>query len=202
MVFHGLDVRELQLGECDGPLGGDGGVEPASWSCERGGHGLPGAGAAQCRHDRRGGRRQHAGEPQWAGGEVDQPFGGDLKLVRLTGAVYRVGWRRVGFAAAQPREHVGGQNPVHGCVVGLGHHRQAPVVVGGAGAALDHPHLPQWSAAVQGLGGDATADFGQFTLPATGRQTDAFQMPLDVEVGVFQPHRVVQVEPAVCRFCP
>jgi hypothetical protein len=202
MVFHCPDVRQLQLSASDGPLGGDGGFEPASWGRERGGHGLPGARPAQCRHHRRGGRRQHAGQPQWAGGEIHQPIGGDLKLIRPTGAIYRVGWRGVWFAAAQPCQQISGQNSVHGGVVGLRHHRQVPAVVCGVGPALHHPHLPQWFAAVQGLGGDATADFGQFALPATRRQADAFQMPLDVEVGVLHPDRVVQIESAICQLCP
>jgi len=80
-------------------------------------------------------------------------------------------------------------------VVHLGHHRQPPAVVGvGAGDVLDHPHLPQRAAAVQLQRGDVPADLGQLDAAARARQPDPVHVPVDVEIRVLDPYRVVEVE--------
>ena len=80
----------------------------------------------------------------------------------------------------------------------LGHHGQPTTLLGiGARDTFDDPHLPQRPGAVQRQTRDMTADLRQLRSPARWRQTDAVQMPIHVEVVVFHPDRMIQIQRAV-----
>ncbi len=72
----------------------------------------------------------------------------------------------------------------------------------GARDAFDHPHLPQRPAAVQRQPGDVTADLGQFRAPTRRWQPDAVQMAIHVEVVVFHPDRMIEIQRAVGQLLP
>ena len=85
----------------------------------------------------------------------------------------------------------------HG-VVHLEHHRHRIL----AGAALDHPHLPQRAVAVQRQPGDVATDLGQLAPPSRRRHTDAVQMAPQLEILVVDPHRMIQVQLVVGELHP
>jgi len=82
-------------------------------------------------------------------------------------------------------------------VVHLRHHGDGTVL-----EAFDHPHLPQRPGAVEGNARDVAAQLGQFVAAAGGGECDAMAVPVDVEVGVLDPHGVVEVELRVLQLAP
>ena len=60
--------------------------------------------------------------------------------------------------------------------------------------ALDDVHLPQRAAPVERTAGDVTGDVGQLVVAAGRGGGDAPQVVVEVEVGVLDPHRVVEIE--------
>ena len=74
-------------------------------------------------------------------------------------------------------------------VVDLGDETEAVVL-----EALDHPRLPQGTGAVDRRRGDLPGQSGQLTAPAGRRAHHAVHVGVEVEVGVLDPHGVVEVE--------
>jgi hypothetical protein len=137
-------------------------------------------------------------EAQRPGRELDRTRQRDLEVAGAADAVDRIRGGSVRLGAAQLRHQVGAGHAVNAGVVHLRHHRQAAALLRvGARHALDHPHLPQWTGAVQRQRSDVSADLGQLSAPARWRQADPVQMPVHVKVVVVHPHRMVQIEGAV-----
>ena len=109
------------------------------------------------------------------------------RLLLLLGAE-RLGVR---LEAAQVRDQVGAGDAVHRGVVHLLEDRdQVATVV--AVVALDHPHLPQRAGAVERETGEVAGQLGELGVPARRRQCQPVHVPLDVELGVPHPDRVVE----------
>ena len=60
--------------------------------------------------------------------------------------------------------------------------------------ALDHPHLPQRAGAVERQAGEVAGQVGELGVPARRRQRQPVHVPLDVELVVADPDRVVEPE--------
>ena len=171
---------------------GDRAVEGGAGRGERRRHRRPLAGAADRlgeQLDRRGhqsGRRQRPGEG------ADHGPAEQLELTRVAAerALATESQRRlVGLEGAQVRDQVGARDAVDGGVVHLGEHGDLVVVV-----PLDHPHLPQRAGAVERLSGEVAAELDELGVPTGLRQGQTVDVPVDVEVLVLDPDRVVQLE--------
>ncbi len=97
--------------------------------------------------------------------------------------------RRVGLEAAQERDRVGAGDTVDGAVVHLGEDRDLARL-----EALDHHELPQRTRPVQRDAGHVAAQVGQLALTAGRGQRHPVHVPVDVEVVVVDPDRVVDAE--------
>src|SRR5581483_5956573 len=60
--------------------------------------------------------------------------------------------------------------------------------------ALDDVDLPERPAPVELPAGDVAGQLGQLVIATGGRRGDAPQVVVEVEVGILDPHRVVQIE--------
>ena len=74
-------------------------------------------------------------------------------------------------------------------MVDLGHHADVPML-----QALDHPQLPERAAAVELVAGDVGDQLAELPRAARSGHGDPSHVVVEVEVGVFDPHRVVQPE--------
>ena len=142
----------------------------------------------------------HVDQLQRPSGELHRAADRDLESAAAADTLDRIGSGRVGFGTAQLRHEVGTGHAVHTGVMHLRHDRQPATCVRvrvGARDVLDDPHLPQRATAIQWQRGDVTADLRQFLAAARRRKADAVQVPVDVEVFVLNPHRMVRIESAV-----
>ena len=136
---------------------------------------------------------------QRAGGEPDRAADRDLQVELASPMpVDRIRRRRVGLGGAQLRHQVGSGHAVDAGVVHLGHHRQPSAVVGVGAATFSITHISH-SGRLRSSGSDAMCPqiSASSRRPPGDGQADAVQMPVDVEVLVLHPHRVVEVEPVV-----
>ena len=77
-------------------------------------------------------------------------------------------------------------------------HDVHPVSFERAVGAFEHPHLPQRSTAINGQAAQRSAHLGEFSRPTGLPQCDAVHVTRDVEVGVANPGRMVEIEDS-CR---
>jgi len=73
---------------------------------------------------------------------------------------------------------------------------------GAVRGALDHPHLPEGDGAVHLLARDVAAQVGELLAAAGAGHRDPVHVPVDVELGVVDPDRVVEVQHGVVQFPP
>ena len=93
---------------------------------------------------------------------------------------------RVRLEAAQVGDRVRARDPVDGRVVHLGEHRDLAGL-----QALDHEELPQRPRAVQRDAGEVAAQVRQLAVTTRRGHRHPVHVPVDVEVVVDHPHRVV-----------
>ena len=97
------------------------------------------------------------------------------------------GFGRLYLEIEERGQELGARRAIHRRVVHLGDERDAVVL-----EALDDPDLPQRLAALELHARDVAHDVGQLAQRAGRRHADPFDVAVDVEVRVVDPHRVVQ----------
>ena len=95
----------------------------------------------------------------------------------------------VGGLVEHHREQLGPRRSVDGGVVDLGEDAEEPV-----GHPLDHIRLPERASAVERSSDDARHDLRQLVVASGRRHRRVADVEVEVEVGVLDPERVVQVE--------
>jgi len=95
----------------------------------------------------------------------------------------------LGNHVVERRHDLGAAGAVDRRVVHLGDHPD-PVVL----EALDHPDLPQRASTVERDRCDAGCEFGQLPTASGSWSVHAMNVEVDVEVGVLDPDRMVEVE--------
>src|SRR5690606_12831447 len=141
--------------------------------------------------DPRGQRCDRAGkDPQQVegpAGDVEGSGDRDGEIVRVAGTpLHRFGPGIGRVEAAQLRDECGTGDPVHPGVVHLRDDGDPAVV-----ETVDEPHLPQWPGAIQGLRGDVSAQLRELGPAARGGYADVVDVPVEVEVVVVDPDRMV-----------
>ena len=197
MVLDSLDVFEFDPGEGDGAPCGETAVQRRARRGERSGHSAAGLRALDDIAQRPDGTGQHRGDETLGSGyESRQTAQCHLQLAALGRQFGQKRHRRIGFLAAQLGKKFGVGNAVCCRMVHLEQHVQTMPVDGTVGA-LDHPHLPQRPTPLDRHTDERPAHFGQFLRTAGVPDGDAVNVPVDVEVGVGNPCRVVEIEARV-----
>ena len=195
VILDPLEVGERHLRVGDAPVRGDRLVERCSWSPEWGGHCLT---AQRSRHPLERhlrGLGQQSRETEWPSGDLESAVGGKADQRRVACGVGQgdfVEFRWFRCESAQLSQQVRGGDAVDTGVVHPEQHRDLAV-----GQSFDDPHLPQRLAAVERNPGDVRAEIGELLLTTGRRHCHPVHMPLDVEVAVLDPHRVVEIEDRV-----
>ena len=105
-------------------------------------------------------------------------------------AVHRRGWvGRLRLEVEQVDHQLGAGGTVDGRVVHLGDHADAVLL-----QALDDPQLPEGAGPVEGGAGDLAGQLAELAASAGGGAGDAVDVKVEVEVGIFDPHRVGEVQ--------
>jgi hypothetical protein len=121
--------------------------------------------------------------------------GGVAEQLRVAGhavrhpLLLRLVLRDLGGEVEQGDRHLVAGRPVDGGVVDLREHRDVAVL-----HALDHPHLPERTGAVERDGGEPAHERGQLLAVAGRGQRGGPDVVVEVEVRVLDPQRVVQAE--------
>ncbi|GAA3182737.1 hypothetical protein GCM10020255_077580 [Rhodococcus baikonurensis] len=198
-VFHGFHLREIELAERDVAVAGDSAVERGPRRGERRRHGF----TLACTRHPLGEQGDSAGDQTGNScGPCDDGHESADRDVESSGVARALGIgihesRRIRFEAAQLSQDVCAGDTVGGAVVDFRHDGDLPV-----GEALDDPHLPQRAGPIQRLAGDVSGKFRQFRVRSRRGYRGPMAMPLDVEIVVVDPDRVVEIEARIFEFAP
>ena len=188
-----LMSSRLMSAKRDGPVPGDGAVERRARRGERRGHRGPLAGAADGLREQLDGRREQPRPRERLGQVVHARPAEQLEL--------DAGPAELPVAAHRQRR----RRPARGCTGGeIRLDPETPSTVAwcifentailSSVVALDHPHLPQRAGAVERQAGEVPGQLDQLVVPAGLRQREPVHVPVDVEVLVLDPDRVVELE--------